>query len=242
MCAKRLNPALKLAERCRELYHPFDLDFTSCPVEQRAALLSYERSRDDKHIRERVASIRSGTIEEPAYWAPNPDFGWFEWPLSLFLSIDPPERARRLELPPPSPEPWIAALPLLYSATQLKLRVDGDKTREEFAAAFGALLEAHNIGRPSRTPSKTGREAPRDRLEFQLLGLTLLRLRRYFTAGDTMILLEGTGWAGSYSEETSLDRHKRKAKRDMCAFSFLAREAMDNGTWFFPFKNTFLNT
>jgi hypothetical protein len=242
MREKHLARVARLAQECRAIFHPLDLDFTSCPVEQRAALLSYERSRDDKRIRERVASIRSGTIEEPTYWAPNPDFGWFEWPLSPFLSIDPHERARRLGVPPPSPEPWIAALPLLYGTTHLKLRVDGGKTREELAAAFGALLEAHNIGRPSRPPSKTGREAPRDRLEFQLLGLTLLRLRRYFTAGDTMILLEGTGWAGSYSEETSLDRHKRKAKRDMCAFSFLAREAMDNGTWFLPFKNTFLNT
>jgi hypothetical protein len=239
---KHLTRLLQLAEQCREYFHPFDLDFTSCPVGLRPYLLCYERARDDNDIRERAAFIRSGSIAAPGYWSPCPDFGWSAWPGTSFLAIDAQERARRLGLPPPSPDPWIAALPLLgKGATQLVLRVDDSKSREELIAAFAALLDAHGIGRPSRPPSKTGRNAPRDRLETQMLGLALVRLRKHFTAGETMILLEGTGWAGSYSEETSLDRAYREAKRDQCAFSLLAREAMDNGAWFFPFGNTFLN-
>ena len=68
-----------------------------------------------------------------------------------------------------------------------------------------------------------------------MLGLALLRLRRHFTARESIELLENTGWAGRYSEETTLDRHWRKAKRDQCAFSLLTRKAMDDGTWFVPF-------
>jgi hypothetical protein len=249
MREKHLARVARLAQECRAIFHPLDLDFALCPVEQRAALLSYERSRDDKCIRERVAFIRSGTIEEPAYWAPDPNFGWPEWPETSFLAIDAATRAQRLGDPAPPPNPWIKALPLLHGSaltgkpsTRLMLDVAGDRSREELAAAFGALLEAHNIGQALRPPSKTGREAPRDRLEFQLLGLTLVRLRRYFTAGESIELLESTGWAGRYSEETNLDRHWRKAKRDQCAFLLLVRAAMDNDTWFFPFRNAFLIT
>jgi hypothetical protein len=245
MRRKHFTSRVLLIQKCREYYSPFDLDFSSCPPEQRAALLSYERSRDDNYIRERVAFIRSGTIEGPTYWTPSPGFGWQEWPQNAFLTIDAAVREQRLGLPAPPPDPWIKALPLLHGSaltgkpsTRLVLDVSGDRSREELVAAFGALLDAHGLGVSKPTNIKQGRNTSRDRLEDQMLGLALLRLRRHFSALESIELLENTGWGGRYSEETSLDRHWRKAKRDQCAFSLLAREAMNNGTWFVPFLRT----
>ena len=98
MRRKHFTSRVRLIQKCRKHYSPFDLDFSSCPPEQRAALLSYERSRDDDFVRERVAFIRSGIIEGSTYWSPNPEFGWSEWPSTPFLSIDATVRAQRLGL------------------------------------------------------------------------------------------------------------------------------------------------
>jgi hypothetical protein len=89
---KYLSHLVRLTRECREYYHPLDLDFTSCPPEQRAHLVCYERTRDDNYIKERVAFIRTGSVELPSYWSPNPDFGWAEWPELSFLAVPAPER------------------------------------------------------------------------------------------------------------------------------------------------------
>jgi hypothetical protein len=59
-------------------------------------LYNYEYSRESAELRELVAFIRHGRMQEPTYWAPNPAFGWPEWPDRSYLCIPQTERLWRL--------------------------------------------------------------------------------------------------------------------------------------------------
>jgi hypothetical protein len=158
-----------------------------------------------------------------------------------------PRAVRRLELPSPPPDPWLKALPILRHGTpagqpiaKLQLEVPLGASRDDLREAVMAMLDAYGLGLPVQIPAKTGRQASRDRLKTQMLGITLRRLRKHFSAPDTLLLLESTGWAGSYCDESSLDHAWRNAKEDQCAFSLLAKKAINDGRWGFPLGNEIL--
>jgi hypothetical protein len=193
-----------------------------------------------------VAAIRAGTAS--GYWQADSGFGPLAWPDTPFLGLGDAELARLDKLPAAVQDPWLRALPILRHGnppgipkTKLQIEVAHGSAAQETLEALAALLEAHRLCQPGRTLVKIGRNAPRRApLEAQMRGIVLTRLRAHFSAAETMILLEDTGWAGIYCDESSLDCAWRKAKRARAAFSLLARDAINAGQWFFPFCNAFL--
>jgi hypothetical protein len=245
---KHLSRRAALARECLALYHPLAIDFTSCSLDLREHLIHYERARDDRYILECVSVIRSGSADPSSYWKPNKDFGPPAWPLAPFLTVSPEEWRKRSAVPDIQPDPWLRALPVLrhgsppgHPVTKLPLEISHGSSRDDLLVALSSVLEAYQLGKPSRPPAKSGRHAPRrGPLEVQMRGIALTRLRTHFSAAETLELLESTGWAGSFSAETHLDRAWRNAKKDRYAFSLLARKAITEGHWFFPFRNAFL--
>jgi hypothetical protein len=76
--------------------YPLDWDFRSCPPDELPILYNYEFSRESGWIGEQVEFIRCGHSTSPTYWAPNPAFGFPEWPAQGYLSIPEVERLKRL--------------------------------------------------------------------------------------------------------------------------------------------------
>jgi hypothetical protein len=250
MREKHISRLARLNQECRTIFHPLDLDFSSCPQDLREHLIHYERARDDAFILECVSRIWSGAADPSSYWQANPEFGPLPWPNTPFLSVGEAEITQLIARPLDTQDPWLRALSILphgnppgTPTTKLIIEVAHGSSLDATQKALAALLEARQVCQPQRAPAKKRRRTPRHgRLEAQMLGITLLRLRKHFRATETLELLESTGWAGSFTVSTNLDRAWREAKKDQCAFSLQARAAIHTGQWFFPFRNAFLIT
>jgi hypothetical protein len=184
-----------------------DWDCTKCLQTELSKLYCYEFSRESLALRDRVAFIRHGKIEESSYWSPFHTFGWLEWPEQSYLSIPQAERVQRLE-----------ALAL----------ADG-KVIE--------LLPREQSAKISERDTRTGRASAQARYRDQLRALSVARLRVNYGVEETRQILTRTYGHEPYSDVTALERAKRKAHRFLIRFVLQAEAHIAQGLWFPPFGN-----
>jgi hypothetical protein len=123
-------------------HYPHDWDLRGGLDLERAFLHNYEFSRESSELREWVASIREGRIEEPTYWSAAPTFGWPQWPQEGYLGIPQAERLWRLSA-------LAQSCPRVRELLHLSLegRVATREGRAASAARYNDQLRALSIAR-----------------------------------------------------------------------------------------------
>jgi hypothetical protein len=130
----------------------------------------------------------------------------WSWPAQSYLSI--PERAR---------------LKRLYAM------MEADARDRELLQ----ILSPPPITQPSR---RTGRASPMARYRYQLLALSVARLRVGHTASETLTILDAEFKKDSpFADVSALERSQRKAHRFLVSFVLKARQQLEHGRWFPPF-------
>ena len=99
------------------------------------------------------------------------------------------------------------------------------------------LIAVHQGATASKQPPMpaTGRHAGIARYHDRLMGLSIFRLRKFYSARQVMQLLEEHYSSAAYSNRKNLDRARDKARRNLLAFMFQAKYMATCGQWFPPF-------
>lgn len=230
-----------MKHRPRKEPDPLNWNFAS-PEREIDELFCYEFSRESQEIRDRVDFIRHGQIDAPTYWTPNPAFGWPEWPAKPYLSIPQAERERRIKILLALNDDHILALrarppsgDYKSSGKTISVYLSDDATLDEQIDAAAALIRIENRGAKPARKRQTGHGATKAGIHDQLRALSVLRLRRYYTAPETLLLLEKTSGRQVYADETAMERAKRRARRHLCGFHLRALDRIRHGLWFPPF-------
>jgi hypothetical protein len=204
----------------REL-EPLDWNFSSCPEQEIPYLFCYEFARECLAVLENVEFMRHGVIEPPTYWSPNPDFGWKEWPVWPYLSVPQAERQKR-----------IAKLLLPNLAVDV-IRIRTEHPEFSDWEVYKAIDSEKNSA--SANEPQKGRRALSARYHDQLRGLSIYRLRQYYSARVTLERLAEFYQKAAYNSSSNLDRGKRQTPKHIAAFCLLAQDRMRHGLWFPPF-------